>query len=105
MSDIFGKIRTIGLVAMIVCAAIADTILYLCHQWVWAAFWSCIIALVVGFEAVCYIIWKKTISTMWRDWAKTSVKDGVISYVTLLLLATALLGLWVHLAFWGGMFK
>lgn len=102
MSDIWGKIRTIGLVVMIVCAVVADVILYICQQWVWGAFWSCIIALVGGFEIVCYMLQKKTISTVWKEWAQ---QHRVLSTVVIFILATALLGLWVHLLFWGGMFQ
>lgn len=103
--DIWGFLRTFGLVTMITCVIVADAILYWQQQWVWAIFWSCIIALVAGLEIFCYIVWHKTISTMWKEWAQKNKKSGIISYITLALLATSLLGLWIHLAFWGGMFQ
>ena len=67
MSDLGSKIRTIGLVVMIVGAIVADVILFICGQWVWGAFWCCIILLVGVFEIVCYVIQKKTISTVWKE--------------------------------------
>jgi len=105
MSDIWGKIRTTGLVVMISCAVLADAILYWQGQYVWAIFWSCIIGLVALFEIVSYIVWHKTISTMWKEWAQKNKTSAMWAYITLGLLATSLLGLWVHLAFWGGMFN
>lgn len=39
----------------------------------------------------------KTISTRWSDWTKTSTLDKWLARITLVLLATSLLGLWTHL--------
>lgn len=102
MSDIFGKIRTIGLVTMIACAAGADLWLFLIggDMLIWAYFWLCIILLVAGFEIFSYATKKKTISTVWKEYAQ---KHRLIATVLIGILATSLLGLWVHLLFWGGM--
>jgi uncharacterized protein YacL len=100
--DVWAYLRTMGLVVMIVCAVLATAILYWQGQIIWAVFWSCIIALVGGFEIFAYATKKKTISTIWKEWTQ---KSPELSYTTLLLLATSLLGLWIHLAVWGGMFN
>lgn len=100
--DIWGVIRTTGLVVMIVCAVIADAILFWQGQLWWAYFWLWIILSVAVFEAASYIAGKKTISTRWKEWAE---KSPTMAYLTLLILATGLLGLWIHLAVWGGMFN
>lgn len=102
--DIWGIIRTVGLITMIVCVSLAIAILFWQGQFVWAIFWCCIVGLVGIFEIGAYLIWGKTISTIWKEWAQKDKKSMVLSYITLGLLATSLLGLWVHLAFWGGMF-
>jgi hypothetical protein len=101
-SDLWGVLRTIGLIVMIVCASLATAILYWQGQIIWAIFWTVIIALVGGFEIFSYATKKKTISTVWKEWAQ---KSPFMAYLTLGLLATALGGLWLHLAVWGGMFK
>lgn len=100
--DVWGVLRTTGLIVMIVCAVIADAILYWQGQIIWGVFWSVIVALVGGFEIYAYLTKKKTISTIWKEWAQ---KSPFWAYTTLILLATALNGLWIHLAVWGGMFK
>ena len=103
MSDIWGKIRTIGLIVMIGCALICEAILLLNHMWQWAIYWGTgVIIGVIVTEIVTYIMTGKTISTQWRDWAKTK---PLAAYGALGAMAMAFLGLIVHLAFWGGMFK
>lgn len=67
-SDIWGLLRTIGLIVMIVCSVLATAILYWHGEIIWAVFWTTIIALVGGFEIFAYATKKKTISTMWKDW-------------------------------------
>jgi hypothetical protein len=39
----------------------------------------------------------KTISTRWSDWTNTSVLDKWLARITLVMLASSLLGLWTHL--------
>jgi len=103
MSDVWGKIRTIGLIVMIVCAIICEAILLLCHQWMWSIYWGLgVIIGVIVIEIVSYVKTGKTISTHWRDWAKT---NPLAAYGALGTMAMAFLGLIVHLAFWGGMFQ
>jgi len=91
---IWGQIRTIALIVMIVSAVVADVILYLCKQWVWASFWSVIIFLVLVYELATYLLQRKTISTLWKEWTE---KSPVIAYVTLTILWVALTALCVHL--------
>ena len=103
MSDIWGKIRTIGLVVMIVFATICELILVWCHQWWWAAYWGLGVIAGVGItEILSYLNGKKTISTRWRDWAKA---NPLWAYIALGSMAISFLGLIVHLAVWGGMFR
>jgi hypothetical protein len=40
---------------------------------------------------------KKTISTRWSDWTNASKLDKWLARITLVLLATSLNGLWLHL--------
>ena len=103
MSDIWGKFRTIGLVIMIGCALVCEAILLLNHMWYWAAYWGAGVILGVGItEIIAYATTHKTISTQWRDWAKTK---PLAAYGALGAMAMAFIGLIVHLTFWGGMFK
>jgi len=94
---ISGIIRTGALGIMIAGAAIADAILWWECQWVWASFWLVIILLVSGYEIVCYAVKRKTISTMWKDWA---IKNPVTSKVVLVILFISLTALCVHLGVW-----
>jgi hypothetical protein len=103
MSDVWGKIRTIGLIVMIGCALICEAILIMNHMWHWAIYWGIGVILgVITIEIIAYVQTGKTISTQWRDWAKTK---PLAAYGALGAMAMAFLGLIVHLAFWGGMFK
>ena len=103
MSDVWGKIRTIGLIVMIGCALICEAILLLNQMWHWAIYWGIgVIFGVITIEIIAYAQTGKTISTQWRDWAKTK---PLAAYGALGAMAMAFLGLIVHLAFWGGMFK
>ncbi len=108
MTDIWGKIRTIGLIVMIGCATICEAILIYAActgamHWHWPFYWGLgVIIGVVVTEIWSYVQTKKTISTQWRDWAKTK---PLAAYGALGAMAMAFLGLIVHLAFWGGMFQ
>jgi uncharacterized protein YebE (UPF0316 family) len=103
MSDVWGKIRTIGLIVMIGCALVCEAILIMNHMWHWAIYWGTgVIIGVIVTEIIAYAQTSKTISTQWRDWAKTK---PLAAYGALGAMAMAFLGLIVHLAFWGGMFK
>ena len=108
MSDIWGKIRTIGLIVMIACAVICEGILIFAAitqglPWHWPIYWGTGVILgVVIAEIFAYVQTGKTISTQWRDWAK---KKPLAAYGALGAMAMAFLGLIVHLAFWGGMFE
>lgn len=108
MSDVWGKIRTIGLVVMIACAVVCEVILVLAAMsgalgWDWPLYWGiCVIVGVVVTEIISYVRTGKTISTQWRDWAK---QKPLAAYGALGAMAMAFLGLIVHLAFWGGMFE
>jgi len=97
--SVWSVLRTIGLVVMIACAAIADIWLFFIggEMLFWAYFWLCIILLVGGFEILAYATKKKTISTIWKEYAQ---KHRVTASVLIGILATALLGLWVHLLVW-----
>lgn len=107
-NDIFGILRTVGLIVMIVCAVLCEAILIFASitqglPWFWAIYWGVgvIIGVIVA-EIWAYAKTGKTISTQWRDWAKE--KPGW-AYGALALMATAFAGLIVHLAVWGGMAK
>ena len=103
MSDIWGKIRTIGLVVMITCAVLCEAVLLWQHMWYWACYWGIGVILGVGItEIIAYAQTGKTISTQWRDWAK---QKPTIAYTALGLMALSFIGLIVHLAVWGGMFQ
>ena len=108
MSDVWGKIRTIGLIVMISFAVICEGILVwqaftYPNLWAWVIYWGGGVILGVALtEIIAYIKTKKTISTIWRDWAKTNPLDA---YGALGAMAMAFMGLIVHLAFWGGMFQ
>jgi len=101
--DIWGFIRTVGLIVMIGCAVICEIILLLNKMWYWAAYWGIGVILGVGIiEIIAYMTTKKTISTQWKEWAE---KKPLSAYGALGAMAMAFLGLVVHLAFWGGMFE
>ena len=103
MSDKWGILRTVGLIVMIVCAVICEVILLLNQMWYWAIYWGTgVIIGVIVTEVISYMQTGKTISTQWRDWAKTK---PLAAYGALGAMAMAFVGLIVHLAFWGGMFK
>ena len=103
MSDLWGKLRTIGLVVMIVFACLCELILILCQQWWWAAYWGLAVIGGVGLiEILSYISGGKTISTRWKEWAQ---KNPLWAYLALGSMALSFVGLIVHLAFWGGIFK
>lgn len=71
--------------------------------WDWPVYWGlCVIIGVIVAEIISYARTGKTISTQWRDWAK---QKPLMAYGALGAMAMAFLGLIVHLAFWGGMFK
>ena len=102
MSDIWGKIRTIGLIVMIACAAGCEAILLACGQFWWAGYWGIAVIAGVGIvEILSYMNGKKTISTRWKEWAEANPKAA---FSALALMAASFLGLIVHLAVWGGMF-
>jgi hypothetical protein len=48
---------------------------------------------------------RQTISTRWSEWTKTSVLDKWLARLTLLLLATSLNGLWLHLFILQGVWR
>ena len=95
--DFWGIARTVGLIVMIVCAVVATAWLFILGQMWWGAFWACIIALVGIFEIAAYATNKKTISTMYKEFIQ---KYPVQGRLIIGVLATALLGLWVHLLVW-----
>ena len=101
-SDIWGKIRTIGLIVMITFAILCEAVLIWQKMWYWALYWGIGVIAGVGVtEIIAYATTKKTISTQWRDWAK---EKPFIAYMALAFMAISFLGLIVHLAVWGGMF-
>lgn len=108
MSDIWGKLRTIGLAVMIGCATICEGILIYAAiaqelPWFWPIYWGTGVILgVIVTEIWSYVTTKKTISTQWKEWAQ---KKPFAAYGALGAMALAFLGLIVHLAFWGGMFQ
>ena len=101
--DIWGILRTVGLIVMIVCAVICEAILLLNQMWYWALYWGIGVIAGVGIiEIIAYFSTGKTISTQWRDWARTK---PLAAYGALGAMAMAFCGLIIHLAFWGGMFQ
>lgn len=48
---------------------------------------------------------RKTISTRWTDWTNTSILDKWLARITLLMLATSLNGLWLHLWVLSGVWR
>ena len=102
-NDVWGILRTAGLVVMIVCASILEVILLLNQMWWWAAYWGIGVIAGVGIvEILSYAFGKKTISTRWKEWAQSNPGTA---YTVLALMAASFLGLIVHLAVWGGMVK
>jgi hypothetical protein len=101
--SIGGIIRGIALWVMIIGAVAADFICYWRGQIVWGTFWSCIIALVIGYEIYGKFISKekKTISNMFRDWIVWEKENKKFPWgrTTLIILWTALTALIVHLWF------
>lgn len=101
--DIWGLIRTIGLIVMISCAVGCEAILLICQQWWWAGYWGIFVIIGVAVtEILSYMNGKKTISTRWKEWAEAHPGTA---YSALALMAASFLGLIVHLAVWGGMFS
>lgn len=92
-----GITRTVALWVMIICAAIADTLLYIRGEMWWGSFWSVIIATVILYEIVCYVTQRKTISTQYRDFIKA---HPVWGYTILAILCVSLNALIIHLAVW-----
>lgn len=107
MSDFWGKLRTIGLIVMIVFATICEGLLIWGAiaqglHWFWPLFWGiCVLLGVIVTEIWSYIKTGKTISTQWKEWAQSK---PLVAYGALGSMAIAFLGLIIHLAFWGGMF-
>ena len=67
-NDIWGILRTVGLIVMIACAAGCELILILAQQWWWAAYWGIGVIAGVGIvEILSYMNGKKTISTRWKE--------------------------------------
>lgn len=100
-SDIFGVLRTVGLIVMITCAVLLEALLIWQGVTFWAWFWGIAVILgVIVAEIWSYAKQGKTISTEWRDWAK---KQKGWAYTGLALMLTAFCGLVLHLAVWGGM--
>ena len=98
-----GIIRGVALWVMMIGAVVADFLCYWRGQTVWGTFWSCIIALVIGYE-----IWgkffskeKKTISNMFRDWIVYEKEHGMFPWgrTVLIILCIALNALIIHLWF------
>lgn len=101
--DIWGIIRTVGLISMITFAVICEVILIYCQQWWWAAYWGIgVLAGVALTEIASYLAGKKTISTRWKEWAQAC---PFWAYSALIAMGLAFLSLIVHLAVWGGMFS
>lgn len=115
--DVPAVLRTVGLWTMLVGVSVADFFLYAnaiaapmpikFFIMVWAIFWSCIIALVVGFEIWGYFFSGKklTISNMYREWQKWEKENNKFQWsrTCLAILWLAFTGLIVHLWFYGGM--
>jgi hypothetical protein len=115
--DLPAVLRTVGLWVMLAGVSVADAVLYWqaisapapinYFIYVWAIFWSCIIALVVGFEIYGKFFSGKdlTISNMYRDWQKWEKAGNRFQWsrTCLAILWVAFTGLIVHLWFYGGM--
>jgi hypothetical protein len=48
---------------------------------------------------------RKTISTRWSDWTRTSPLDKILARTSLVLLALSLNGLWMHLWILSGFWR
>ena len=105
--DIWGILRTVGLIVMITFAMICEGFLifgaiFQGLHWFWPIFWGgCVILGVIVTEIWAYAATGKTISTQWKEWAQSK---PLAAYGALGSMAIAFVGLIVHLAVWGGMF-
>lgn len=106
--DIWGVLRTIGLIMLIAFDVALLTILALCHQWAWLIVFSCITAVVGIAEIVCYMLYGKTISTIYKEWIEADKAEGKKfgwAYTALACFAFAMAGLVLHLSVYGGMMQ
>lgn len=101
MNKFTGILRTVGLWALLICDTLLIIVLFWKDNPIWGIFFLGITIWTIGFE-----IWgkffskeKKTISTMYKDWA---IKVGWWAYLALGFFITAMAGLTLHLAVWGG---
>jgi hypothetical protein len=99
--DIWGVLRTTGLVMLCVFDFLLLVLLAWQAQWWWFAFFTGITLQVIGFEIAGVLTQKKTISTMYREFLQ---KNPIAGYAGLILFGLAMAGLILHLAVWGGMF-
>lgn len=99
-----GILRTVGLLMLILGDAGFLTITFFCQKWMW--FWPFvgITAIIGGAEIVGVVFFKKTISTMFRDWIIEDQGKWSWAYTALGCFAFAMSGLVLHLAVFGNMF-
>jgi len=103
--DLWAVLRTVGLVMLIVGDLALLTILYFCQQWQWFTVFVAITGIIGTAEIVCMIIWRKTISTIYKDWIIKDQGKWSWAYTALGCFAFAMSGLILHLAVFGGMFQ
>ena len=104
--DIWGVLRTVGLVMLIAFDVALLTILAFCHQWAWLIVFGLITAVVGVAEIVCSLVFHKTISTMYNEWIQSEEGKGFSwAYTALGCFAFAMGGLVLHLAVFSGMTK
>ena len=104
--DIWGTLRTIGLIMLIAGDIALLTILALCHQWAWLIVFGCITAIIGIAEIYCSLKYGKTISTIYKEWIESEKAKGAKwswAYTALGCFAFAMGGLVLHLAVYGGM--
>jgi hypothetical protein len=110
-SDIWGVLRTVGLWILIICDIGMLLISGLTGQWIWFSVVMGITLWIAGWELYGSLIGfkqpdgtrkKMTISTEFKNYA---IKVGWLAYAFLACFITAMAGLNLHLAVWGGMFS
>lgn len=110
-NTIAGILRTVGLWILILGDLGMLSIWAYNHQWVWFSVGLGITLWIVGWEIFGSTVGfkqpdgtrkKMTISTAYRNYLEVTGAQG---YMALFCFIAAMLGLGIHLAFYGGMFK
>lgn len=94
MKDGWFAVRRGSLIALIVLAVLLILAMFVWHNIVWGIVFSGLFALVLIAESVCYIRYKKTISTVYGEFLKKNRAQG---YTGLALFLLAMIALVIHL--------